>query len=90
MDIRREIDRFLASPALSDGTRRAYRRDLEDFAGWLRARGLDLDDFDARAFAEFAAEVGADRPGRTPRKLSQTTVARRLPLGCGMSMESKG
>jgi integrase/recombinase XerC/integrase/recombinase XerD len=72
------IERFLASPALSASTRRAYRVDLEQFATGLRRRGLDLDLFDTRAFAEFAAELGADRPGRTPRKLSETTLARKL------------
>jgi site-specific recombinase XerD len=72
------IERFLASPALSASTRRAYRIDLEQFAAWLRRRGLDLDSFDTRAFAEYAAELGADRPGRNPRKLSDTTLARKL------------
>jgi site-specific recombinase XerD len=37
-----------------------------------------LETFDARAFARYAAELGADRPGRHPRKLAQTTVARKL------------
>ena len=37
-----------------------------------------LERFDARAFAAYAAELGADRPGRRPRKLAQTTVARKL------------
>ena len=35
-----EIERLLASPALSDATRRAYRTDLEQFAAWLRGRRL--------------------------------------------------
>ncbi|HEY3069890.1 MAG TPA: tyrosine-type recombinase/integrase [Gaiellaceae bacterium] len=78
MDTSAAIERYLASPALSDSTRRAYRIDLEQFAGWLGRRGLDLESFDARAFADFAAELGADRPGRSPRKLSETTLARKL------------
>ena len=78
MDTNAAIDCFLRSQALSDATRRAYRRDLEELAAWLRRRGLRLDDFDARAFAAYAAELGADRPGRQPRKLAQTTVARKL------------
>ncbi|HEY3105946.1 MAG TPA: tyrosine-type recombinase/integrase [Gaiellaceae bacterium] len=78
MDANAAIERFLASPALSASTRRAYRIDLEQFAAWLRRRGLDLDSFDTRAFAEYAAELGADRPGRNPRKLSDTTLARKL------------
>jgi site-specific recombinase XerD len=78
MDAAREIERFLESPALSDGTRRAYRLDLTEFAAWLDRRRLSLDAVDARVFAEFAAELGADRPGRKPRKLAPTTLARRL------------
>lgn len=78
VDTRAAIERFLTGPALSDATRRAYRADLEEFAAWLRKRGLDLESFDAQAFAEYASELGADRPGRSPRKLSETTLARKL------------
>jgi site-specific recombinase XerD len=72
------IRRFLASQAFSEATRRSYRFDLEDFARWLRRNVLTLDALDARTFALYAAELGGDRPGRTPRKLAPTTVARRL------------
>jgi site-specific recombinase XerD len=78
VDTHAAIDRFLQSQALSDATRRAYRRDLEELAAWLRRNHLSLDRFDARAFAAYAAELGGDRPGRRPRKLAQTTVARKL------------
>jgi integrase/recombinase XerC/integrase/recombinase XerD len=78
VDTNTEIDRFLTSPSLSDATRKAYRRDLEEFAAWLARRRLPLDRFDSRAFSAYAADLGADRPGRKPRKLSQTTVARKL------------
>ena len=78
MDTRAAIDRFLGSQALSDATRRAYRRDLDELAAWLRRNHVTLERFDARAFAAYAAELGADRPGRRPRKLAQTTVARKL------------
>jgi site-specific recombinase XerD len=78
MDTAREIERFLESPALSDATRRAYRRDLAEFAAWLDRRRVSLEAVDARVFTEFAAELGADRPGRKPRKLAPTTLARRL------------
>lgn len=74
----RTIERFLASPSLSDATRRAYRADLEEFAAWLRSRRLGLDAVDARVFADYAAALGADRPGRRPRKLSPSTLARKL------------
>jgi site-specific recombinase XerD len=78
MDTDAAVERFLAGQSLSESTRRSYRFDLEDFSRWLRRNGLSLDAFDARAFARYAAELGADRPGRNPRKLAPTTVARRL------------
>jgi site-specific recombinase XerD len=78
VDTSAAIERYLESPALADSTRRAYRGDLEEFAAWLRARRIGLEAFDARAFAAYAADLGADRPGRTPRKLSPTTLARKL------------
>jgi integrase/recombinase XerC/integrase/recombinase XerD len=78
VEIDRAIERFLESQALSEESRRAYRRDLEEFAAWLGGRGLDLESFDVRAFSEYASELGGDRPGRTPRKLAQTTLARKL------------
>jgi site-specific recombinase XerD len=72
------IERFLRSASLSDATRRAYRRDLAELASWLRRNGLTLVELDGRAFAHYAADLGADRPGRRPRKLAQTTIARKL------------
>jgi site-specific recombinase XerD len=78
MDAHRAIKRFLESPALSDATRDAYRADLDEFAAWLRSRGLGLDAVDARAFAAYAADLGRDRPGRRPRKLAPATIARKL------------
>ena len=67
------IDRFLASPSLSDATRRAYRADLRDFGDWLTSQGLDLDDVDVRVLADFTAELGRARRGLAP-----TTIGRRL------------
>ena len=78
MDIERAVDRFLAGQSLSDGTRRAYGRDLRHFADWLRLQGLSLESFDARGFARYAADLGRDRPGARPRKLAQTTISRRI------------
>ena len=78
MDTDAAIERFLAGPSLSEATRRAYRIDLGQFSRWLHRRGLDLESFDARAFAEYASELGADRPGRTPRKLAEATLTRKL------------
>src|SRR5262245_24659918 len=67
------IDRFLASPALSDATRRAYRADLRDFGDWLGDRGATLDDVDVRVLADYTAELGRRRRGLAP-----TTIGRRL------------
>jgi site-specific recombinase XerD len=78
VEARLEIDRFLASPALSDATRRAYRTDLEDFRDWLRRRRTPLERVDVRTLADYVAEIGADRPGRVPRRLAPATVARKL------------
>jgi site-specific recombinase XerD len=72
------IERYLASPALSESTRRAYRVDIEQFERWLEARGTKLDAIDARVLTEYAAELGASRPGRTPRRLAPATIARKL------------
>ena len=68
------IDRFLASPALSDRTRRAYRFDVEEFCAWLERRGTRLEDVDVRALSEYAAELGRARP----RKLAPATIGRKL------------
>jgi site-specific recombinase XerD len=68
------VERFLASPALSDATRRSYRFDLESFARWLESRELRVDDVDAGVLADYAAELGRGRP----RRLAPTTVARKL------------
>src|SRR4051794_27175544 len=68
-----EIERLLESPALSDSTRRAYRVDLEQFAGWLAARGLELDDVDVRVLSDYAADLGRRRP-----KLAPASIGRKL------------
>ncbi len=78
MSDRALAERFLAAPDLSQATRRAYRVDVEEFAGWLRARGVSLADVDAATLSAYAAELGAARPGRRPRKLARATIARKL------------
>ena len=78
METQAAIDRFLASPALSDSTRRAYGVDLAEFGTWLRARKASVEDVDARLLAEYAAELGAARRGREPSKLAPATIARKL------------
>jgi site-specific recombinase XerD len=78
METQAAIDRYLASPALSDSTRRAYGVDLAEFGTWLRARKASVDDVDARLLADYAAELGAARRGREPSKLAPATIARKL------------
>jgi site-specific recombinase XerD len=78
METQAAIDRFLASPALSDSTRRAYGVDLAEFGTWLRARKASVEDVDAHLLADYAAELGAARRGRTPSKLAPATIARKL------------
>jgi site-specific recombinase XerD len=67
------IDRFLASPALAESTRRAYASDLRGFSGWLDGRGLAVDDVDVRVLVDYASELGRARNGLAP-----ATIARKL------------
>src|SRR5439155_1542618 len=62
----------------SAATRKAYRVDVEEFCGWLRRRGMKLDDVDVGVLAAYVSELAASRPGRTPRRLASTTVSRKL------------
>ena len=75
MDARAAADRFLASPTLSDATRRAYRGDVGEFCTWLADRGTDLDSVDVRVLAEYVAWLGGARRGR---KLAPATISRKL------------
>ena len=72
--MRAVIERFLASPSLADTTRRAYRVDVEQFAAWLRRRGIPLEAVGVRELAAYASELGRARP----RKLAPATIARKL------------
>ena len=74
MDTRSAIDRFLASPGLSEATRRSYRFDLEAFATWLDARRLRLDDVDVRVLADYVTDLGRGRP----RRLAPATIGRKV------------
>jgi site-specific recombinase XerD len=78
MDADTAAARFLASPKLSEGTRRAYRVDVEEFCRWLDGRGVALDAVDVRVLVEYAAHLGAARPGRRPSRLAPSTIARKL------------
>ena len=74
MDTHAAIDRFLASPALADATRRSYRFDLEAFARWLDERRLRLEDVDVRVLSDYVTELGRGRP----RRLAPATIARKV------------
>jgi site-specific recombinase XerD len=74
MDVTHAIERFLASPSLGEGTRRSYRGDLTEFAGWLDRRGIRLREVDVRVLMEYVTELGRARP----RKLAPATIARKL------------
>jgi site-specific recombinase XerD len=75
MDARAAADRFLASPALSANTRRAYGRDVEEFCAWLDEHGTNLDAVDVRVLADYVAWLGGARRGR---KLAPATIGRKL------------
>ena len=80
MDARAAADRFLASPALAEGTKRAYRVDVEEFCRWLEGRGVAFELVDVRVLAEYVAWLGtARRPhaGRAGR-LAPATISRKL------------
>jgi site-specific recombinase XerD len=78
VDARAAADRFLALPALSESTRRAYRVDVEEFCAWLGERRIALDAVDVRVLADYVAWLGGTRHGRNPRKLAPTTIGRKL------------
>ena len=75
MDARAAADRFLASPALSEATRRAYGNDVGEFCTWLEGRSTSLDAVDVRVLADYVAWLGSAGRGR---KLSPATISRKL------------
>jgi site-specific recombinase XerD len=67
------IDRFVASPALAESTRRAYASDLRGFGDWLERRGTDVEEVDVRVLVDYASELG-----RAGNRLAPATIARKL------------
>jgi site-specific recombinase XerD len=67
------IERFLASPGLSDSTRRSYGNDLRHFSRWLEQEDVALERVDVSTLAGYTAELGRARNGLAP-----ATIARRL------------
>jgi site-specific recombinase XerD len=76
VEIDAAIERFLAGPALSEATRRAYRTDLRQFAAWLERRGTSLEEVDVRVLADWVADLGRART--TGRRLAPATIGRKL------------
>jgi len=66
--------KFLASPALGDATRRAYRFDVEEFCDWLGGRELEA--VDVRTLVEYVGYLGTSRAGRG--KLAPASISRKL------------
>jgi site-specific recombinase XerD len=68
------IERFLAAAGISEGTRRGYGADLEEFAAWF---GPDspLEDVDVRVLADWVTELGR---ARTRGRLAPATIGRKL------------
>jgi integrase/recombinase XerD len=68
--------RFLDSPSLSEGTRRAYRFDVDEFCRWLEDEGTALDDVDVRTLVAYVGDLGSGR--RRGGKLAPATISRKL------------
>src|SRR2546430_7060933 len=84
------IDRFLASPSLSEATRKAYRFDLDAFSRWLDGRGLALEQVDVRVLSEYVTELGRRRlaPATIGRHLASIRSLLRHALGPGRVPET--
>jgi site-specific recombinase XerD len=74
VDLRAAADRFLDSPTLSEGTRRAYRGDVGEFCDWLETHRIALEQVDIRVLSDYVASLGE----RRTRKLAPTTISRKL------------
>ena len=76
MDADTAAARFLESPALAEGTRRAYRVDVTEFCRWLESEGTALDDVDVRTLVEYVGLLGSGR--RPGGRLAPATISRKL------------
>ena len=75
MDTEAAIDRFLASPALAESTRRAYAADLRRFGDWLGQRGTSVEEIDVRVLVDYASELGRSRNGLAPATIARNLAA---------------
>ena len=76
MDAHTAAARFLESPALAEGTRRAYRVDVTEFCRWLEAEGTALEEVDVRTLVEYVGVLGSGR--RRGGRLAPATISRKL------------
>ena len=76
MDAHTAAARFLESPGLAEGTRRAYRVDVTEFCRWLESEGTALDDVDVRTLVEYVGLLGSGR--RPGGRLAPATISRKL------------
>jgi len=74
MNAQLAAERFLASPAFAETTRRAYRTDVEEFCRWLGDG--DLETVDVRTLVEYVGYLGSARGGRG--KLAPASISRKL------------
>jgi site-specific recombinase XerD len=80
VESRSGIERFLASPALGEATRRSYRGDVEEFGRWLDARKLKVADVDVRVLTDYVSELGRARPRKLgPAQVPDTALMPRRP-----------
>ena len=75
MDSHAAAARFLDSPSLAEGTRRAYRVDVGEFCRWLDERGTSLEDVDVRTLVDYVSRLGSARRGG---RLAPATISRKL------------
>jgi integrase/recombinase XerD len=82
--LRRYLDYLAVERGLADNTLAAYRRDLERYAGWLAAAGID--DPAAAGEDHLVAFLGALRAGATPlgTRYRASSVARSLAAVRGL------
>jgi len=59
------------SPALSEGTRRAYRGDVGEFCEWLEKHKIALEQVDIRVLSDYVASLG-ERHFRVIEPLART------------------
>src|SRR5436190_20602630 len=78
--------KFLDSPSLSEGTRRTYRFDVEEFVRWLGDR--DLASVDVRVLVDYVGYLGSARKGHG--RLAPATITRKLAAVRGFLRHALG